>query len=92
MHFQADRHMKVILLHWFDNSVKLGVGGLPMTGSEWPEPKYSRREIGEDDGLGAGMGVQGGIRSKDAMVMVRNLGRFEVLMYSLWGIVMGRRI
>jgi hypothetical protein len=32
MHFQADMHMKVVLLHWFDDGVKLRVGGLPMKG------------------------------------------------------------
>lgn len=34
MYFQTDTHMKVVLPHWFDDSVKLRVGGLtlPMAG------------------------------------------------------------
>jgi hypothetical protein len=40
MHFQADTCMKVVLPHWFDNSVKLGVGGggcrrLGLSGRSW---------------------------------------------------------
>jgi hypothetical protein len=31
MHFQPDTHVKVVLAHWFNDAVKLGVVGLPMT-------------------------------------------------------------
>ena len=54
MHFQADTHMKVVLPHWFDDAVKLGVGGLPTAGYEWPEPRYLRGEVGEEDAEEAG--------------------------------------
>lgn len=48
--------MKVVLPHWFDDAVKLGVGGLPTAGYEWPEPRYLRADVGEDEGAGDGGG------------------------------------
>jgi hypothetical protein len=66
MHFQADTHMKVVLPHWFDDAVKLGVGGLPTAGYEWPEPRYLRADVGEDEvgggGDGGGDGKKGSAR------------------------------
>jgi mediator of DNA damage checkpoint protein 1 len=66
MHFQADTHMKVVLPHWFDDAVKLGVGGLPTAGYEWPEPRYLRADFGEDEvgggGDGGGDGKKGSAR------------------------------
>src|ERR1700691_2721844 len=52
MHFQADTHMKVVLPHWFDDAVKLGVGGLPTKGYEWPDPRYLRGDPADEDGGG----------------------------------------
>jgi hypothetical protein len=49
--------MKVLLPHWFDDVVKLGIAGLPTAGYEWPDPKYLRGEA-IDDGDGPG-GVKG---------------------------------
>lgn len=51
LHYQRDTHMKVLLPHWFDDAVKLGVGGLDTAGYEWPEPRYLRSNI-DGDGYG----------------------------------------
>lgn len=52
MHYQVDTKMKVILPHWFDDAVTLGIGGLPTDGYEWPEPKYLKEypDDGEEGG------------------------------------------
>ena len=44
--------MKVVLAHWFNDAVKPGVVGLPMTVYELSEPIYLKDEIGEEDGIG----------------------------------------
>lgn len=49
MHFQPDTHMKVLLPHWFDDAVTLGIGGLPTEGYEWPDPKYLRNSPEEKE-------------------------------------------
>jgi hypothetical protein len=41
VHFAAD----IVLPHWFDDVVNLGVRGLPTVKHEWPEPKYLRRRM-----------------------------------------------
>lgn len=53
MHFKADTGMKVLLPHWFDDCVTLGIGvggegGLGTEGYEWPEPRYLRRAPDDD--------------------------------------------
>jgi len=55
MHFKADTCMKVLLPHWFDDVVKLGVG-LPTGGYEWPHPRYLRGDPGEEEGVKEGGG------------------------------------
>lgn len=54
MHFQADTRMKVVLPHWFDDAVTLGVGGLPTDAYEWPDPKYLRPMPGGEDVIAGG--------------------------------------
>ncbi|TFY83276.1 hypothetical protein EWM64_g739 [Hericium alpestre] len=39
MHYQADTKVKVLVPHWFDDSVRLGVRGLPTATYEWPDPQ-----------------------------------------------------
>ncbi|KAF9463519.1 hypothetical protein BDZ94DRAFT_1308637 [Collybia nuda] len=38
LHFQEHTHVKVLLPHWFDDAVRLGLGGLDTTPYEWPDP------------------------------------------------------
>lgn len=38
LRYQKDTQVKVILPHWFDDSVRLGICGLSTTAYEWPEP------------------------------------------------------
>lgn len=42
MHFQEYTKVKVILPHWFDDAVRLGMGTLPTAVYEWPDPKILR--------------------------------------------------
>lgn len=100
MHFQADTHMKVVLPHWFDDAIKLGVGGLPTAGYEWPDPKYLRSDPNEEggaDGDAAG-GKKGGTRksqlSGDKKKLFQSVGWTEAppppeAMKDVWG---GRKI
>lgn len=36
--YQKDTQVKVIVPHWFDDSVRLGIRGLSTSAYEWPEP------------------------------------------------------
>ncbi|KAF8268967.1 hypothetical protein EI94DRAFT_1726344 [Lactarius quietus] len=38
LRYQKDTQVKVLLPHWFDDSVRLGLCGLSATAYEWPEP------------------------------------------------------
>jgi mediator of DNA damage checkpoint protein 1 len=38
LHFQEQSHIKVLLPHWFDDAVRLGIGALDTSPYEWPEP------------------------------------------------------
>ncbi|KAH9167946.1 hypothetical protein EDB89DRAFT_1994943 [Lactarius sanguifluus] len=38
LRYQKDTQVKVLLPHWFDDSVRLGICGLSTTAYEWPEP------------------------------------------------------
>lgn len=43
--------MKILLPHWFDDVVTLGIGNLPTEGYEWPDPELLRDsppEVGGD--------------------------------------------
>jgi hypothetical protein len=42
MHFQAHTKVKILLPHWFDDAVRLGLGSLPTTEYEWPEPRLMK--------------------------------------------------
>ncbi|KZT00911.1 uncharacterized protein LAESUDRAFT_731846 [Laetiporus sulphureus 93-53] len=48
MHFRDKTGMVVILPHWFDDSVRLGIKGLPTAEYEWPEPAVLKLHAGED--------------------------------------------
>jgi hypothetical protein len=38
LHFQEQTRVKVLLPHWFDDAVRLGIGSLDTSPYEWPEP------------------------------------------------------
>jgi hypothetical protein len=38
LRYQKDTQVKVLVPHWFDDSVRLGIRGLSATTYEWPEP------------------------------------------------------
>jgi mediator of DNA damage checkpoint protein 1 len=42
MHFKDGTGMKIVLPHWFDDVVRLGIRSLPTDEYEWPEPKLFR--------------------------------------------------
>ncbi|KAG6880099.1 hypothetical protein C0992_006373 [Termitomyces sp. T32_za158] len=42
MHFRDDTHVKILLPHWFDDAVRLGISGLDTTPYEWPDPPMLR--------------------------------------------------
>ncbi|TFY62070.1 hypothetical protein EVG20_g6835 [Dentipellis fragilis] len=48
MHFQKDTRMKVLVPHWFDDSVRLGIRGLPTATYEWPDPAVLKSGKGVD--------------------------------------------
>ncbi|KAI0318294.1 hypothetical protein OF83DRAFT_1116811 [Amylostereum chailletii] len=53
MHFKPTLGTKVVLPHWFDDTVRLGIRGLPTTAYEWPDPpvlKSGKRAEGLGDG------------------------------------------
>ena len=47
-----DTQVKVLLPHWFDDSVRLGICGLSTMAYEWPEPTFRwpnpEMGVGED--------------------------------------------
>jgi hypothetical protein len=50
LHFQDITKVKIILPHWFDDAVRLGMGFLPTSEYEWPEPRLFRTaQDGEGD-------------------------------------------
>ena len=42
LHFKNETHMKILLPHWFDDVVTLGIGSLPTEGHKWPDPELLR--------------------------------------------------
>ncbi|KAJ3510240.1 hypothetical protein NLJ89_g4795 [Agrocybe chaxingu] len=42
MHYREETGIKVVLPHWFDDAVRLGMGGLDTRPYEWPEPALLR--------------------------------------------------
>ncbi|RXW21707.1 hypothetical protein EST38_g4150 [Candolleomyces aberdarensis] len=46
LHHQDQTHVKVVLPHWFDDSVRLGLGGLATEPYEWPDPPILRNDQG----------------------------------------------
>ena len=51
MHYKQHTGVHVVLPHWFDDAVRLGMGNLPTTEYEWPEPRLLN-PMGEKSGLG----------------------------------------
>lgn len=39
LHYQKDTRIKIIVPHWFDDVVRLGVATIPTLQYEWPNPK-----------------------------------------------------
>lgn len=48
LHFQKHTGVKIVLPHWFDDAMKLGIAALPTEGYEWPDPRILRTH--PDDG------------------------------------------
>jgi hypothetical protein len=51
MHYKHQTHMKILLPHWFDDVMRLGIGTLSTTPYEWPDPAYLKapaESLGED--------------------------------------------
>lgn len=46
MHFKGETGVKVVLPHWFDDVVRLGMGGLSTEVYEWPDPEMLRNPLG----------------------------------------------
>jgi len=81
MHFKEHTHVKVLLPHWFDDAVKLGMGGLSVEPYEWPDPPLMRANPGatvEGGGEGEGNG--------DAAKKLRKLDAGKRTLYktALW--------
>jgi hypothetical protein len=58
LHFQEQTRVKVLLPHWFDDAVRLGIGSLDTSPYEWPEPLVLK-------GPAAAMPVAGGDKEKE---------------------------
>src|SRR5258708_40180897 len=39
MHYREETGIRVVLPHWFDDAVRLGMGNLPTKPYEWPDPE-----------------------------------------------------
>ncbi|KAG6829223.1 hypothetical protein H0H87_012209 [Tephrocybe sp. NHM501043] len=48
LHHREDTCVKVLLPHWFDDAVRLGLSGLDTTPYEWPDPPMLRARGAED--------------------------------------------
>lgn len=42
LHYQKQTRVKIIVPHWFDDVVRLGVATIPTLPYEWPDPKVLR--------------------------------------------------
>ncbi|KAF8058683.1 hypothetical protein FPV67DRAFT_1523362 [Lyophyllum atratum] len=49
LHFQEHTQVKVLLPHWFDDAVRLGLAHLDTTPYEWPDPPFLRSLAGNDN-------------------------------------------
>jgi hypothetical protein len=50
MHFRKDTGIKIVLPHWFDDAIRLGMGGLSTEVYEWPDPEMLRNPLGVGGG------------------------------------------
>ena len=55
MHFKEETGVRVVLPHWFDDAVRLGMGGLKTRPYEWPDPEILKG-VDERSSGGAGKG------------------------------------
>ena len=55
MHFREETSARVFLPHWFDDIVRLGMGGLSMDVYEWLDPDLLKNPLGVGSG-GCGSG------------------------------------
>lgn len=65
MHFREETGVKVVLPHWFDDAVRLGMGGLSTDVYEWPDPEMLKNPLGV--GGGGGQEVSGVKKNMYAM-------------------------
>lgn len=49
LHYQEHTQVRVLLPHWFDDAVRLGLGTLDVKPYEWPDPPLLRSDPGEED-------------------------------------------
>lgn len=59
LHHQDQTHVKVVLPHWFDDSVRLGLSNLSTEPYEWPDPPILRNDQGLGGLFGTGAGGEG---------------------------------
>ena len=50
MHFREETGVKIVLPHWFDDAVRLGMGGLSTDVYEWPDPDMLKNPLGVGGG------------------------------------------
>ncbi|KAG6888376.1 hypothetical protein C0995_008814 [Termitomyces sp. Mi166 len=65
LHFRDDTHVKILLPHWFDDAVRLGISGLDTTPYEWPDPPMLRALGAEDRGAKADTMKRAALRKLD---------------------------
>jgi len=56
MHYREETGIRVVLPHWFDDAVRLGMGNLPTKAYEWPDPELLKGAdglIGEKENIKA---------------------------------------
>ncbi len=56
MHFKEETGVRVVLPHWFDDAVRLGMGGLKTRPYEWPDPEILKGVEGKSSSVGKGKG------------------------------------
>ena len=52
LYFREETGVKIVLPHWFDDAVRLGMGGLSTEVYEWPDPEMLRNPFGVGGGGG----------------------------------------
>ncbi|KAI0271257.1 hypothetical protein BC834DRAFT_966777 [Gloeopeniophorella convolvens] len=59
LHYQKDTQIRVVVPHWFDDSVRLGIRGLSTSVYEWPEPTiFTHGRPNTEDGDAGGSSLR----------------------------------